>query len=167
VLGRGSACPQFPSGPPISVRDPVTHPKPAAASFQSISVILKSLCPGVLPGWLVTLLASDSECRLHQAPAGILPPTLSPRCLETWHLLRPWAPIETIACFLQGCLPVNSCSSRTGTRASGGWDHLLIFHVALCSQKGLLFHDLSLRPQGLCTCYFSAWNAFLNVLTLA
>lgn len=76
---------------------PEIHPKPATASFQSIPVILKSLCPGVLPGWLVTPLASDSESHLYQAPAGILPPTLSPCCLETWHLLRPWAPIETIA----------------------------------------------------------------------
>lgn len=34
-----------------------------------------SLCPGVLPGCFATLLASDSECCLRQAPASILPPT--------------------------------------------------------------------------------------------
>lgn len=158
----------FPSGPPASERDPVIHPKPAIASFQSISVILKSLCPGVLPGWFVTLLASDSECCLHQDPAGILPPTLSLCCLDTWHLLRPWAPIETIVCFLQGCLlACQLLQLRDWNHGQWGWDHLLIFHMALCSQKGLLSHDPSLRPQGLCTCYISAWNAFLNVLTSA
>lgn len=108
-LGFISSAP-FPSGPPASVRD--LRPCDSSETSDSqlpkhLSCSMISLCPGVPSGWLVTLLIGDPLCRFHQAPAGI-PLTFSPCCLETCcHLLRPWAPVETLALFSQGWIPAS------------------------------------------------------------